>query len=264
MSTSQNLQTLTLLPLQSACLSTLKVHAGLSLEHFLKHNTLDSEQETYFLCLCCCWAVEERMVSYQPLSTKKATMWKNPVVMTSRTARGNECWGDIPAPTTLSMSPSKLQLMLKCPAFRPCSVLLATDIESNNFDDVESFFVSSGLVFSSANNNNTHHSSSRKPKPSLHEIVRINPTITLRMFCILCFCGSSRSNRKTQSWCQLVHQETKPNILCTCKIIVSGCCCTPLHIATWGIICTRKFTREETNMPPSSPRFLFSSWQKNQ
>ncbi len=181
--------------------------------------------------------------------------------MTSRTARGNECWGDIPAPMTLSMSPSKLQLMLNCPAFRRCSVLLATDIESNNFDDVESFFVSSGLVFSSANNN-TYHSSWRKPKPSLHEIVRINPTITLRMFCILCFCGSSRSNRKTQSWCQLVHQETKPTILCTCKIIVSGCYCTPLHIATWGIICTRKFTREETKMPPSPPRFLFSSWQK--
>jgi hypothetical protein len=119
------------------------------------------------------------------------------------------------------------------------------------------------LVFSSSNNN-THHYSSRKPKSSLHEIARINPTITLRMFCILCFCGSSRSDRKTQSWCQLVHQETKSNILCTCKFIVSGCYCTPLHIATWGIICTRKFTREETNMPPSPPRFLFSSWQKNQ
>jgi hypothetical protein len=63
--------TLTLLPLHSACLSTVKVHAGLSLEHFLKHNTLDSEQETYFLCFCCVWAVEERMLSYQPLSTKK-------------------------------------------------------------------------------------------------------------------------------------------------------------------------------------------------
>ncbi len=108
----------------------------------------DSKQKTYFLAFSC-W--DKRMVVYQPLTTKKATIRINPMVMTSRTARGHEGWGDIPAPTVLIMSPSKLQCTLNCPAFIPHRAFLATANASIDFDDPEIFFVSSGLVFSSAN-----------------------------------------------------------------------------------------------------------------
>lgn len=108
----------------------------------------DSKQKTYFLAFSC-W--DKRMVVYQPLTTKKATIRSNPMVMTSRTARGHEGWGDIPAPTVLIMSPSKLQCTLNWPAFIPHRAFLATANASIDFDDPEIFFVSSGLVFSSAN-----------------------------------------------------------------------------------------------------------------
>lgn len=107
----------------------------------------DSKQKTYFLAFSC-W--DKRMVVYQPFTTKKATIRNNPMVMTSRTARGHEGWGDIPAPTVLIMSPSKLQCTLNCPAFIPHRAFLATAIASIDFDDPEIFFVSSGLVFSSS------------------------------------------------------------------------------------------------------------------
>lgn len=90
-----------------------------------------------------------RMVAYQSLWTKSATIRQRPIDKISVTPSRNEGWGLMPAHAILKAAPSKLQLMWNRPAFKPAKAARATVIASSAVDAPDKILVISGMVFKS-------------------------------------------------------------------------------------------------------------------